>query len=146
MSPRLFSTHISGERYDTEMEDAVDGWFEQMESRVTEWPETVVVTEWSTLPKGDSGGCSVMSGEDIAELVVERFLDDAGFEELVDDCENAARSPDVIAAFEAARALLVSKQRFLVSDQEVAKHSVLVFDDGTWRLVSTDYLVSAATA
>lgn len=78
-------------------------------------PRTGTITEYDVLPKGDSGNTKVWSGADIAEYVIDIFGDDCGIEPLYDQLREASKHPDVIAAFQAARDLLVSKQTYLVA-------------------------------
>lgn len=93
--------------------------------------EVVEFEGWSALPPGDSGGDTVMSGRDIALMVADRFADVCGFEVLAEQYLDAAEDPDVVAAFEAARELLVSKQSFLVAGRKIAVARVrFAFPDG----------------
>jgi hypothetical protein len=110
-------------------------------ARDDQLPFRVIVDEFSCLPKGDSGSQTIMSGAAIAEWVAETFSDDCGFEVLAETYTDAAAEPDVIAAFQAAVDLMISKQTFLVADRVVARHEVLIFPDGgdcpSWKRLST---------
>ena len=84
------------------------------------------LAEFSVLPKGDYGDEAMMGGADIAELVAERAAEECWFEQIGDEVVAAAREPDVIAAFQAARDLLASKQRFLCADKIIDTGKVII--------------------
>ena len=102
---------------------------------------TVEVTMFSTLPKGDSGATTIPDGAWLAERVADDFCDEAGFWELGEQYQRAAKDPDVIASFQAALDHLKSKQTFLVADQPVSvhRHTITITDDhGDWEWTSAN--------
>lgn len=93
----------------------------------------IEVEEYSTMPKGEAGGGRVPDGATIALHVVERWWEE--FEDAYEQLETAAGQPDVIAAFQAARDLLVSKQTFLFADRciDIHKFKITITDEhGNW--------------
>ncbi len=71
----------------------------------------------TVMPRGEAADARIMSAGEILDHIVDCFGDDCGFEQLYEQYDEAKDDPDVIAAFQAARDLLVSKQRFRIADQ-----------------------------
>lgn len=110
---RLYGCEMHDEHLFLDPDDAITDVAEMVGDERLPWTGTI--TEYDVLPKGDSGNTKVWSGADIAEYVIDIFGDDCGIEPLYDQLREASKHPDVIAAFQAARDLLVSKQTFLVA-------------------------------
>ena len=108
------------ERLYLDLESAIDEAVDRQVDRVT-FPFDVCVEEFSVLPKGEFANCRIMTGAEMAEHLAEYGTEDVGFEEIWEDYMEAAKRPEVIAAFEAARDVLVATQRFLVADRVVAR-------------------------
>lgn len=127
----LWGHHNEDGTLDIELDDAIGRYMDNM---LGDDPTTQTFVGWSALPPGESGCGSVPSGKRIAEWVAEYFGDDCGFEELGEHYHNMAKTPEVIAAFDAARALMVSKQTFLVADKHVQTATVQFMWEGYDKL------------
>lgn len=108
------------ERLHLDLQSAIEQQIDDTYGRV-DFPISVVVDEFTVLPKGDFACAEVPDGAHIAERVIEWYTEECGFEEVWEQYERAAKMPDVVAAFQAARDLLVSKQTFLYADRVVAR-------------------------
>lgn len=122
---RLYG-QVDDERLHLDLDVAIETWFDhcnlvQGDERL---PLTLYIYEHTVLPPGESGDGKLMSGADIVDYVCDRFAENCGFEEIGDDYDEAARDPLVIAAFDEARAVLVSKQRFYIADKATRKIAV----------------------
>lgn len=131
---RLYGGPHDDERLHRTLDDCVRCYWETLDQRGS-YPHTFRIDIYSVLPPGDSGGHKVMEAADIADHVIEAFGDECGVEELWDEYETLATDPDVIAAFQHARDVLVSKQTYPMADRRIDEQWVKVHADGSWNPV-----------
>lgn len=98
---------------------------------------------------GDEPPSGIPSAGRIAEQIAEDYADDCGFEELAADVVEAAGRADVIAAFDTARAVLVSHIGFHVSSGVIRHGWVRIVkrsDDSSpeWTWATKDTPVTGA--
>lgn len=100
---------------------AAADWFADCRAAGDVFPQTLRVRIFahSVLPPGDYGGERLPDGETLASRVVDD-LDCLLFDELADQLEQAAKLPEVAAAFQAAIDLLASRVPFCVADDVVS--------------------------
>jgi hypothetical protein len=101
-------------------ESQVEPWVDEHDRRPR------VIVEWTTLPPGSS----FRSADSIVEWLVEDAADDApdGF---YDTVAHLDRDPEVLAAAEALRSLLVAKGgAYWIGDKRVAEHTITWDDAG----------------
>ena len=120
------------ETFHTSLDDYMDDYFVFGGDE----PGELTVEIWRTLPAGETPEVRMWSGADIAEATVEWLTDQCGFEQLAAELEHAAKAPDVVNAFNRARAALLSHQSFAVCDELIGHVHVTVYagEDGIgWK-------------
>lgn len=126
MTDYLYGTDIDDEYLHSDPHDAIAYRGECLVHDDPLLPWEGWVNRWTITPPGDSGNGRIPDGAQIVEDIVERFGDECGYEDLYENYESASVAPDVIAAFQAARDLLVSKQRFRIADRLDARASYVI--------------------
>lgn len=124
---RLFCDPNVWDEYFTEL----DSWVEAYARTCSAGTQRLTVIEYDCHPPGDTGNERVPRGIDIAEKVAEDFGDVCEWFDVAEQYAAAAKHPEVVAAFEAARDALVSRQTFLCARDMVAEHPI-------WLTVSDD--------
>lgn len=109
------------------------GWWQDDD---TTFPHSfdVGVCEFSTRPPGGHPFSNFPDADDIIVHLIERFCEE-WHEEMYEEYMDHASDDDVVAAFQAARDLLVSKQKFLVADEVIRTVTFRVTiksEDGDW--------------
>lgn len=131
MTEYLYGTDIDDEYLHADEHEALEHRVEWLDPE--QLPLTGTLYRHTVCAPGVTPEASIPDGARIVDDIVERFGEDCGFEDLYDNYCGAAEMPDVVAAFQAARDLLVSKQRFRVADRLDAKASYTITaidDDG----------------
>lgn len=124
MTEYLYGTDIDEEFLHADEHEALEHRVEWLDP--DHLPLTGRLYRYTIRAPGLSGDAEIPDGATIAALVVERFNEECGFEDLAENYDAAAEMPDVVAAFGAARDLLVSKQRFRIADRLDAKASYTI--------------------
>lgn len=89
-----------------------------------ERPESLTIERWTVCPIDNA----IPEATSIIERIVDDYCDDCGMEGAGEAMNEAGRDPDVVAAFTAARELLLSKFTWREADRLDGKH-VITWDE-----------------
>jgi hypothetical protein len=133
MTPHLYGSPTHHEHLALTLDQAITEYHKTI-AHLNNWPIEITISTYNVLPPGESGNNTVMTADEIIKHIIDNFGDDCGDENLWDNYQELRNDPEVLAAFNHARTVLISKQTYPMADSVIGTTTVTLYQDGHYDI------------